>query len=435
MKYLKKLNKRVKGFNAFMKIIKESVDLWDIETDDLDEYLQELIDGGYYISYENGFVNAKKDIDLYKKDDSDPNQLKLFNDDVEGEILSDVDTFETEEEYIVNVGYIFPSIKITINESNIRNTQDEDLTSALRFFRKIVKSEMDMHVEFLLDGEKVDYNNVKVKNGLFYNGEFKDDVSYDWIDIILTKEKPVVMDMVDVAKYYDWSFDKSDDKGNIYFNVDYTDMVDLMINDSDLEDQLLNGLDLQASTDDYDCDTESLIRYNLKKEDEITLARCVLRELGGVDNIDNENLTGMSEDDAVNFLASERFHITLCEIAEDTEVCGELNSLFGELSFYAHEEACQKDLDSAFEDAVDKHFTSTKSNGVYTIKFDSEWIDTLSGQGVDYFKNETLDGIMKEWFLDTEGRYKDLNVSYSEYGTVDKDEFSKQANEIMQKYL
>ena len=435
MKYLKKLNKRVKGFNAFMKIIKESVDLWDIETDDLDEYLQELIDGGYYISYENGFVNAKKDIDLYKKDDSDPNQLKLFNDDVEGEILSDVDTFETEEEYIVNVGYIFPSIKITINESNIRNTQDEDLTSALRFFRKIVKSEMDMHVEFLLDGEKVDYNNVKVKNGLFYNGEFKDDVSYDWIDIILTKEKPVVMDMVDVAKYYDWSFDKSDDKGNIYFNVDYTDMVDLMINDSDLEDQLLNGLDLQASTDDYDCDTESLIRYNLKKEDEITLARCVLRELGGVDNIDNENLTGMSEDDAVNFLASERYHITLCEIAEDTEVCGELNSLFGELSFYAHEEACQKDLDSAFEDAVDKHFTSTKSNGVYTIKFDSEWIDTLSGQGVDYFKNETLDGIMKEWFLDTEGRYKDLNVSYSEYGTVDKDEFSKQANEIMQKYL
>ena len=435
MKYLKKLNKRVKGFNAFMKIIKESVDLWDIETDDLDEYLQELIDGGYYISYENGFVNAKKDIDLYKKDDSDPNQLKLFNDDVEGEILSDVDTFETEEEYIVNVGYIFPSIKITINESNIRNTQDEDLTSALRFFRKIVKSEMDMHVEFLLDGEKVDYNNVKVKNGLFYNGEFKDDVSYDWIDIILTKEKPVVMDMVDVAKYYDWSFDKSDDKGNIYFNVDYTDMVDLMINDSDLEDQLLNGLDLQASTDDYDCDTESLIRYNLKKEDEITLARCVLRELGGVDNIDNENLTGMSEDDAVNFLASERYHITLCEIAEDTEVCGELNSLFGELSFYAHEEACQKDLDSAFEDAVDKHFTSTKSNGVYTIKFDSGWIDTLFGQGVDYFKNETLDGIMKEWFLDTEGRYKDLNVSYSEYGTVDKDEFSKQANEIMQKYL
>lgn len=435
MKYLKKLNKRVKGFNAFMKIIKESVDLWDIETDDLDEYLQELIDGGYYISYENGFVNAKKDIDLYKKDDSDPNQLKLFNDEVGGEILSDVDTFETEEEYIVNVGYIFPSIKITINESNIRNTQDEDLTSALRFFRKIVKSEMDMHVEFLLDGEKVDYNNVKVKNGLFYNGEFKDDVSYDWIDIILTKEKPVVMDMVDVAKYYDWSFDKSDDKGNIYFNVDYTDMVDLMINDSDLEDQLLNGLDLQASTDDYDCDTESLIRYNLKKEDEITLARCVLRELGGVDNIDNENLTGMSEDDAVNFLASERFHITLCEIAEDTEVCGELNSLFGELSFYAHEEACQKDLDSAFEDAVDKHFTSTKSNGVYTIKFDSGWIDTLFGQGVDYFKNETLDGIMKEWFLDTEGRYKDLNVSYSEYGTVDKDEFSKQANEIMQKYL
>ena len=435
MKYLKKLNKRVKGFNAFMKIIKESVDLWDVETDDLNDYLQELIDGGYYISYENGFVKAKKDIDLDKKDDSDPNQLKLFYDDVEGEILSDVDTFRKEEEYIVNVGSIFPSIKITINESNIRNTQDEDLTSALRFFRKIVKSEMDMHVEFLLDDEKVDYNNVKVKNGLFYNGEFKDDVSYDWIDIILTKEKPVVMNMVDVAKYYDWSFDKSDDKGNIYFNVDYTDMVDLMINNSDLEDQLLNGINLEASTDDYDCDTESLIRYNLKKEDEITLARCVVRELGGVDNIDNENLTGMSEDDAVNFLASERFHITLCEIAEDTEVCGELNSLFGELSFYAHEEACQKDLDSAFEDAVDKHFTSTKANGVYSIKFDSEWIDELSRQGVDYFKNETLEGIMKEWFLDTEGRYNDLNVSYSEYGTVDKDEFSKQANEIMQKYL
>ena len=435
MKYLKKLNKRVKGFNAFMKIIKESVDLWDVETDDLNDYLQELIDGGYYISYENGFVKAKKDIDLDKKDDSDPNQLKLFYDDVEGEILSDVDTFRKEEEYIVNVGSIFPSIKITINESNIRNTQDEDLTSALRFFRKIVKSEMDMHVEFLLDDEKVDYNNVKVKNGLFYNGEFKDDVSYDWIDIILTKEKPVVMNMVDVAKYYDWSFDKSDDKGNIYFNVDYTDMVDLMINNSDLEDQLLNGLDLNSSNGDYDCDTESLIRYNLKKEDEITLARCVVRELGGVDNIDNENLTGMSEDDAVNFLASERFHITLCEIAEDTEVCGELNSLFGELSFYAHEEACQKDLDSAFEDAVDKHFTSTKANGVYSIKFDSEWIDELSRQGVDYFKNETLEGIMKEWFLDTEGRYNDLNVSYSEYGTVDKDEFSKQANEIMQKYL
>jgi hypothetical protein len=437
MKYLKRLNKRVKGFNDFMKMIKESIDFWeDVDTADLNEYLQELIDNGYHISIENGFVDAKEDVDLDKKEEGNPNQLKLFNDDVEGEILGDPYSFKLEDDYyVINIGPLFPSIRITIEESNIRNVSDEDLTHVLKFFKKIVKNDYDMYTEIMVDDVRVDYDDVVIKNGEFITKDRDNENEFDSLELILIPKKPIDMKMVDVAKYYDWSFDKSDDNGDIYFNVDYTDMVDMMINNSELEDQLLNGVDLEASTDDYDCDTESLIRYNLKKEDEITLARCVIRELGGIDNIDNENLTGMTEDVAVDFLVSERYHRTLCEIAEDTEVCGELNSLFGEHAFYAHEEACQKDLDAAFEDIVDKHFTSTKANGVYTIKFDSEWIDDLSRHGSDYFKNETLESIMKEWFLDTEGRYDDLNVRYSDYGTVDKDEFSKQANEIMKKYL
>jgi len=437
MKYLKRLNKRVKGFNDFMKMIKESIDFWeDVDTDDLNEYLQELIDNGYHIFIENGFVDAKKDVDLDKKEEGDPNQLKLFNDDVEGEVLGDPYSFELEDDYyVINIGTLFPSVKITIVESNLRNVSDEDLTHVLRFFKKIVKNDYDMYTEIMVDDVRVDVDNVVVKGGKFITKDGQAENEFDTLELILIPVKPIDMKMVDVAKYYDWSFDKSDDNGDIYFNVDYTDMVDMMINNSELEEQLLNGIDMSSSDDEYECDTETLIRYNLKKEDEKTFARCVIRELGGVDNIDNENLEGMTEDEAVDFLVSERNYITLCDIAEDTEVCSELISLYGHLSYCAHEEACQKDLDGAFEDIVDKHFKNTKENGVYTIKFDSEWIDDLSKQGSDYFKNETLDGIMSEWFWDTQGRYNNLNVRYSDYGTVDRDEFSKEANEIMQKYL
>lgn len=441
MKYLKRLGKSVKGFKAFISI-KESVEYWskDLDYDDFYDYLRELIDEGFEdIEITKGFVDC---INPPKKVEGDPNQLKLFPTDeleIGDDLVGDAESYVDEDEYIVLTGLICPAYKIHIDASD---ESEGNFTEVLNFFRRIVLSEHRLQTAILVDDEAIDFQYIKIEDGQFhvkqYNGgENLVSLSYDEIDLIVMSVDPVEFKMKDVAEYYGWRHYSVGKDGSLHFKVSLSDMADLVCSDSNQENIITSGhMDDDTYYEGHYPDTDSLIRYYLTDEAEKMLARCVIRELGGVKNIDG--LEEMTEDGAIQFLTNEDYRKKFVEIAKDSEVCDDLKGMYSNWSVDAQITANYNELFSEFEEVLDKHFnyTYTPQEEEYTIEFKEEWMRSLIndwGYEADYFRNEDPEAIMREWF-ERESNSEELSPRYSE-GDVSVNKFSAEAIRYMKHYL
>ena len=443
MKYLKRLGKRVKGFKAFMSI-KESVEYWskDLDYEDFYDYLRELIDEGFEeIEITKGFVDCQNPL---KKVEGDPNQLKLFPTDdleIEDALVGDAEDYKDEDEYVVVPCLLCPAYKIHIEESD---DSEGNFTEVLNFFRRIVLAEHRLQTAILVDGEAIDFKNIKIEDGQFhvleYPGKDGDDDSYatyDSIDLIVMSVDPVEFKMKDVAEYYGWGHYEVGAGGSLHFKASLSDMADLVCSDSNQENIITSGhMDDDTYYEGHYPDTDSLIRYYLTPDAEKMLARCVIRELGGVKNIDG--LEEMTEDGAIQFLTNENYRKKFVEIAKDSEVCDDLKGMYSNWSVDAQITANYNELFSEFEEVLDKHFnyTYTPKEEEYIIEFKEEWMRSLIndwGYEADYFRSESPEGIMREWFQQ-ENKSEELSPRYSE-GDVDTNKFSAEAIEHMKHYL
>ena len=441
MKYIKRLGKRVKGFKAFISI-KESVEYWskDLDYDDFYDYLRELIDEGFEdIEITKGFVDC---INPPKKVEGDPNQLKLFPTDeleIGDDLVGDAESYVDDDEYIVLTGLICPAYKIHIDASD---ESEGNFTEVLNFFRRVVLSEHRLQTAILVDDEAIDFQYIKIEDGQFhvkqYNGgENVVSLSYDEIDLIVMSVDTVEFKMKDVAEYYGWGHYEVDADGGIYFKASLSDMASLVCSHSNQEDIITSGhMDDDTYYDGHYPDTDTLIRYYLTDEAEKMLARCVIRELGGVKNIDG--LEEMTEDDAIQFLTNDNYRRKFVEIAKDSDVCDDLKGMGCNWSVDAQITANYNELFSEFEEVLDKHFnyTYTPQEEEYTIEFKEEWMRSLINDWdyeTDYFRNYDPEGIMREWF-ERESNSEELSPRYSE-GDVNINKFSSEAISYMKHYL
>lgn len=448
MKYLKKFGKRVKGFRAFISI-KESVEYWskDLDYDDFYDYLRELIDEGFEeIEITKGFVDC---LNPPKKVEGDPNQLKLFPTDeleIGDDLVGDSESYKDEDEYIVLPGLICPAYKIHIEESD---SSEGNFTDVLNFFRKIVLSEHRLQTAILLDDEAFDFKYIKIEDGQFHElwgnvlKDGDDDLergdsyaTYDSIDLIVMSVDPVEFKMKDVAEYYGWRHYEVGADGGIYFKSSLSDMANIVCYNP-TQESIISGDD---SDDDYHegyrPDTDSLIRYYLTPEAEKMLAICVIRELGGVKNIDG--LEDMTEDGAIQFLTNENYRKKFVEIAEDFELCDDLKDLYSNYYVDAQITSNYNELFNEFEEVLDKHFNYkyNPEEQEYTIAFEQDWMISLINDWsyeIDYFKNEDPESIMREWFMQ-ESNPEELSPRYSE-GDVNINKFSSEAISYMKHYL
>jgi hypothetical protein len=439
MKYLKKFDKKIKGFKQFMSLIKESKSFWseDITEDDFYDYLRDLVDENFEITVEKGFVEC---INLPKKEEGDPNQLKLFPTDeleVDDDLIGVADSYKDDYDFFVYPGSICPSYKIHIEESD---SSEGNFTEALLFFRRIVLSELGFQTAILVDYEVIDFKYIKVEDGQFHIREYDDEElgynTYDSIDLIVMSTKPIEFKIKDVADYYGWKNYEIGKDGNLYFKVDLDDMAHLVCSDSNQESIITDGIMDDDYNQGYYPDADSLVRYYLTSDAEKMLAKCIIMEFGGVESIDE--LKGMTEEGAIEFLTSENYRRTLVKLAEDSSICDDLRGLYSQYSSDAQLTANYNALFNEFEEVVDKHFTYKydPEEREYTIQFDSEWMSSLVSdheEEANFFRNYNPDGIMQEWFSRND-HPEELSPRYSE-GDVNTNKFSAEAIGQMEYYL
>jgi hypothetical protein len=446
MKYLKKFGKKIKSFNSFMKLLKEN-SYWseDITEDDFYDYLRDLVDERFDISVEAGFVDC---LNKPKEKEGDPNQLELFPLDsfnVESELVGDAESFKDKDEYIVYTGLICPAYKINIEESD---SSEGNFTEALMFFKRIVLSELGFQTAILVDDELVDFKYIKVEDGQFHVRMYDDEElgynTYDSIDLIVMSTEPIDFRIKDVAEYYGWKRYELDDTGDLYFEASIDDMARLICYESSQESIISNGsLDLDFY-DGYYPDTDSLIRYYLNGVSKEMLAKCVIRELGGIENIDM--LKHISEDEeikedeklqsAIDFLTNNDDDFV--NLAEKSDVCDELRGIYSRFSVEAQEVSNYNSLFNEFEEVMDKYFKYKydPEEREYKIRFEEEWMQLLVNEHSvesDFFRNQDPYDIMYEWFRE-ENNEESLSPRYSE-ADVNNNKFSEEAIDYMEGYL
>lgn len=441
MKYLKRFDKKIKGFKQFMSLIKESKSFWseDITEDDFYDYLRDLVDEQFEITVEKGFVDC---LNPPKKEEGDPNQLKLFPTDeleVDDDLIGDAKFYKDDYDFFVHNGLICPSYKIHIEESD---TSEGNFTEALLFFRRIVLSELGFQTAILVDDDEViDFKYIKVEDGQFHVREYDDEelgyATYDSIDLIVMSTKPIEFKIKDVADYYGWKNYEIGKDGNLYFKVDLDDMAHLVCSDSNQESIITDGyVDYDEYNEGYYPDADSLVRYYLTGDAEKMLAKCIIMELDGVENIDG--LEDMSEEGAIQFLTSENYRKKLVSLAEDSSICDHLRGLYSNYYSDAQMSANYDALFNEFEEVVDRHFTYKydPEKREYTIQFDEEWMLNLVNdheEEANFFRKYNPDGIMEEWFSRND-HSEELSPRYSE-GDVNTNKFSAEAIGQMEYYL
>ena len=166
------------------------------------------------------------------------------------------------------------------------------------------------------------------------------------------------------------------------------------------------------------------------------LAKCIIMELGGVENIDG--LEDMKEEEAIQFLTNENYRNKLVSLALHSGICEDLRSLYSGYHSSAQATAIYDALFSEFEEVMGKHFTYkyNSEESEYTILFNEKWMSDLvndSDADSNFFKSQDPDVIMKEWF-ERNDNSENLNPRYSD-GYVNINKFSAESIEDMEHYL
>ena len=148
---------KLKRYIQFIKeSLKEDLDsgiIWELNEDQIREYLIELDDAGYLITVNFGFV--KKHIIHYYNKPS---------------VEKDVYT-----ENIVAGEEIRPAYWIEIQKS--RDVNNEDVTDSLKFACSIIEDEADSDIKLFDSDTDVDINTTLIKGGIFINVDPEDNMS------------------------------------------------------------------------------------------------------------------------------------------------------------------------------------------------------------------------------------------------------------------
>lgn len=431
----------------------ESGKIWELDEDQIREYLIELDDAGYLITVNFGFVK-KHTIHRYNKPS----------------IEKDVYT-----ENIVAGEEIRPAYNIVIEKS--RDLSGEDVSDAFKFACSIISDEGDCDISIHdSEGGLGDIEGIQIKGGFFYTDNWNSSEpelleAEDHIEIFAKQRNTIKITPKDLEDYYGWDVSVKKD-GQLWAEIDLEDLADFILSPrSEYKDSLVKGQEYMWDYYDisaYYPDIISLFGYSVDKENEVLVVKAIIKELGGYeqainhigDECDNqiyEEVKDMTEEELIEYLLSERFYKTIKQLANDSEVLKEIRDTIANWEMSAH---CDENYDQIvsnfdrivsdelgqFEKVVKevtKYYTSKDAEGnpvrreykdnvtYYQFPYSNDWISETDSE---YLYNKELDDLFRDFVRESDID-RNLNPRISDYGSVNKEDMNKDIKAYLTKYL
>lgn len=415
----------------------EEIKTYRLEDDKIEELFVEMNDEGYTIDIERGFVETEFRYSGGKYH----NDYKVFG------------------QKLVK-GAVTPAYWINIYDTKPSGDDVTDVVlTAIDYFE-----DLGFEAKVYEDKSEVNLDELLIQGGFFLkdeSGDITKDIQIDNnIGLFVMDKKEVEIDVKELCEYYKWLSEKDKDtfiEGNdIYIVVGMEDLADILLGDEkNYKSQLIDGIDGDHYWgSDYYPDTNSLLSYDLNKENEVLLVKALIKEYGGLEELvkeaDNDKLEGLTEDEVIEYLTKERFYSTLIDLCKDSDLVQDIKQTYSDYASSSHQEENYKDLVNEFDNIVgdrsygaelsyskyDKEVevkkTYTKQDGTkethtypqvqtfYKIKYDNKWIEEFD---YDFLENESLYDVFREYCQAHLGSFK-FEPHFSDYGSVDSKEFN-----------
>jgi hypothetical protein len=448
-----KLKRYLQFIKESLKEDLESGKIWELDEDQIREYLIELDDAGYLITVNFGFVK-KHTIHRYNKPS----------------IEKDVYT-----ENIVAGEEIKPAYNIVIEKS--RDLSGEDVSDAFKFACSIISDEGDCDISIHdSEGGLGDIEGIQIKGGFFYTDNWNSSKpelleAEDHIAIFAKQRNTIKIKPQDLEDYYGWDVSVKKD-GQLWAEIDLEDLADFILSPrSEYKDSLVKGQEYMWDYYDisaYYPDIISLFGYSVEKDNQVLLVKSIIKELGGYeqainhigDECDNqiyEEVKDMKEEELIKYLLSERFYKTIKQLATDSEVLQEIRGTIANWEMSAHCDDNYDQIVSSFdrivsdelgqfekvEKEVRKYYTSKDAQGnqtrkeyktdvtYYQFPYSNDWISDVDSE---YLFNKELDDLFRDFVRESDIDRK-LNPRISDYGDVNKEEMNKDIKAYLTRYL
>jgi hypothetical protein len=418
---------KIKNWIEFSKITESNgadVQIWKLSKDDIRDYLRDAIDEGYIVTAKFG----------KKTEDG------LFSE----KLLAGI-KFE-------------PACRIRIEEG--RAIGSEDVTDSIRFAADMIKDEIGADVEILVEDGEADISEVMLKDGIFL---LPDEDPAEYIDMLVFEKTEAKLNMQQLADYYSWT-GYTAEGSEIFLDIEVEDLADLILSrKSPYKDLLIKGhegtMHYNFYGGDYQPDLISLFKYYINKENAALLIKALFKEQGGYEEVSSQydRLKGMSEEEAIKMLLSERFYATLEQISEDSEIVGDIKQIYGDWAANAHADQNLQDIYDEFDYIVGKCFSFKKEQRevrrhyiknpgkadqerveytdhayFYLIRFDNEWISEAEMEEIE---NGSLNELFERYINNSYDFNYELKPSFSDYGDVDSKSFNSEVAGIISHYL
>lgn len=445
------LKRYIQFIKESLKADLESGKVYELGKDQIGQYLIELTDARYLITVSFGF--SEKITKHYYNRPS-----------VEKEVYS---------EKILSGEEVRPAYWIQIQKS--RDVNNEDVTDSLKFACSIIEDEADADISLHDSDTDVDINTTVIKGGIFINVDPEDNISGEeannYIAIFAKQKNTIKITPKDLEEYYGWSVSVKKD-GQLWAEIDLEDLADIILaTRSDYKDPLVKGQGHMwdyYELSNYYPEINSLLQYDLDKENEVLLVKSLIKEMGGFEQAINhigdecddkvyDKVKGMSEEELINYLLGEGFYDTIKQLVKSSDVFTEIKSDVANWKMSAHCDDNYREIVSNFdsivsdelgqfekvEKEVTKYYTTKNSEGnqvkkeyktdvtYYQFPYTNDWISDIDSE--DLF-NKDSDQLFRDWISESNIN-RNLNPRISDYGSVDKVEMNKYIKAYLTGYL
>jgi hypothetical protein len=446
---------KLKRYIQFIKeSLKEDIEegnLWKLNEDQIRDYFIDFEDAGYLLTVEFGFVE-----ETTKHYYNRPSEQK-----------------EIYTEKVTSGDNLRPAYWIRIEKSSSVNS--EDITDSLKFVYSILKSEADADITLHDADTDVDINTTIIKGGIFINTEPDDDKSGEeaesYLALFVKQKESITITPKDLVDFYGWNVEV-EKEGQLWAEIDLEDLADFILSPrSDYKDSLVKGQ--EHMWDYYDIsgyypDIISLFQYDLDKENEVLVAKSIIKELGGYeqtinhigDECDNqiyEDVKDMTEEELIKYLLSERFYKTIEQLANHSEVLQEIRETIANFEMSAHCDENYDQIVSNFDGIVSdeleqyekvvkevtKYYNSKDAEGnqvrreyktdvtYYQFPYSNDWIKEVDS---DYLYSKDLDDLFRDWVRE-QNIDRNLNPRISDYGDVNKVKMNEDIKAFLTRFL
>jgi hypothetical protein len=446
---------KLKRYIQFIKeSLKEDIEegnLWKLNEDQIREYFIDFEDAGYLITIEFGFAQK-----LTKHYYNKPSEVK-----------------EVYDEKVGAGENVRPSYWIRIEKSS--STNNEDITSSLKFVCSILSEEANADVKLLDADSDVDINTTLIKGGIFINVDSEDDMSGEeaesYLALFVKQKDSVTITPKDLVNFYGWNVD-IEKEGQLWAEIDLEDLSDFILSSrSEYKDSLVKGQEHMwdyYDISDYYPEVTSLFQYDLNKENEILTIKSIIKEAGGLEQTINhigdecdsdvyEQVKEMSEKELIDYLIKERFYNTIKQLGSNSEIFQEVRDTVANWEMSAHCDDNYNEIVSSFDSIVSdelgqyqkvekeitKFYTSKDAEGnqtkreykdnvtYYQFPYNNDWIKEIDS---DYLYNKDLDDLFRDWIRE-QGTDRNLNPRLSDYGDVNKVKMNEDIKSFLTRYL